>query len=729
MTINDLFGEFYEDDGTTKNHLENLARSRKRRKAQDKANEVGLQPEPSPEMLKKREIYKKDFILLHKEVFPDSTGIRPFGEKQKKSIEFGRDVFDHGGRLLRLEPRGYAKTTRITNESLAAVLLGMQSYIVIICSNQDKATELLDSLKTELLNNDRLIDLFPGPMACFRHLDGNPHRADYQTIEGERTYIRWGTKTLRFPYYPGEVSSGKFIEVRPITNLKGLHKKLKTGPDAGKVVRPTLYLLDDPQTHEEAFSETSVRKIISYIKRDALRGGSHSKRASAIMSITPVTAGDVAWHFEKNEQSWDLIRYKMLEKYPEEHDWWMNVYSKVYLNYDREVRGDRIRAALEARKLVEENYERVHKGAEVTWEHAYAWDEEPQTEISAVQHAYNIILDDGWEDFEFECQCNTEYGEYDSGETLNAPRKQILHKVLPYKRNVVPQQTSKIVCHIDVNKEVLTYSIACSPKYLRPHFVDYGEFPKQPGLFSKTKLIMPLSRVYSQYTDYRDVLYKGVIDLIQSLATRQFIREDGVTMTLSRIGVDIRYEETYVSRAIRESNYRNIVRPCAGVYVGPDDPALHTKQKESILQVWENCYLEPNKSKTLDVLNVDANYFKSELHKGFNLDFGMPGSCTLFGIEDDGTPVSPDRHVPFADHLNGEKPQRITGLKKQKTKVVWKERRSQVDNEWLDNSANCIALLISEGVDPSGQISPQKTKRKGEDMRDFINSQQGTSLL
>ena len=105
------------------------------------------------------------------------------------------------------------------------------------------------------------------------------------------------------------------------------------------------------------------------------------------MSITPVIAGDVAWHFLHNEQSWEYIKYKMLEKFPDNDKWWMEEYAKVYLDYDRTILGDRTRAALAARELLEQNYEYAHEGAEWTWDHAYGWDEDPQTEISPVQHA------------------------------------------------------------------------------------------------------------------------------------------------------------------------------------------------------------------------------------------------------------------------------------------------------------------------------------------------------
>ena len=202
----DPFEEVFEPDSTSvagymafsDTKRRNIAHKRKK----DEQNEVGECPPLTPELLDKREIYANDFVLAHKEVFPESTGQKPFGKVQQESIRFGQQIFHQGGRLLKLEPRGYAKTTRITNEALLATLLGIQDYIVIICSNQEKAAEILDSLKTEIYDNEQLFQLFPGPIACFRNLEDTPQKSRYQTYMGERTKIFWGSKYLRFPWVP-----------------------------------------------------------------------------------------------------------------------------------------------------------------------------------------------------------------------------------------------------------------------------------------------------------------------------------------------------------------------------------------------------------------------------------------------------------------------------------------------------------------------------------------------
>jgi hypothetical protein len=605
------------------------------------------------------------------------------------------------------------------------MLCGLQDYILIVCSNITKAQEILDSIKTELQNNDKLLELFPGTISCFRHLENNAQKGLYQSYDGELTYIKSTISGIRFPALKDSTSSGKYIEVRPLTNLKGLFHKVKAGPDVGKVFRPTLVIFDDPQTYEDATSPTVVEGIINEIKRSALRGGSHSRRVSAIMAITPVCHGDVAYHFEKNEHSWEIVRYKMLEKKPDREDLWLTDYAKLYTSYDRLVRGDRLRAAMAARKYVEDNYELLHAGAEVTWDFAYGWNEDPQTEISPVQHAYNIILDDGMKDFEFECQCNTEYGTYEEGETIHATVAQITKKTLNLPRMRVPQDTREIVAHIDVNKDYLTYMVVCSSKDFRPHIIDYGTHPKQPGVISKRSVIIPLKNVYQSTTDYREILYLATRDLVETLGNRSYVREDGVKNYISVIGVDIRYEEDYIKRALKDSAFRSKVIPTWGVGVGPDDDLLHERRYPEGSRVYDNCVEKPNADRTMDYLNVDANFFKTEVHKAWNKEIGLRGSLSLFA------PEYNDQHLVVAQHCNVERPERSPGKKQARTRIVWIEKASQPDNEYFDNVVNCFALLVRQGlsIKPTNEKSVIIQNIEPIDMNNFMNNQKGKKLL
>jgi len=169
------------------------------------------------------------------------------------------------------------------------------------------------------------------------------------------------------------------------------------------------------------------------------------------------------------------------------------------------------------------------------------------------------------------------------------------------------------------------------------------------------------------------------------------------------------------------------MRATSGTTVDPDDPLLHEKERPNAITIRENCYVEPNRLRTLDVLHYDTNYYKTELHKGFNLEEGVRGSLNLFGREADGVDIHDDRHLPFAQHCNTERPERIEGKKKKKTKIVWTEKMHQPDNEYFDNSTCCLALLVAEGL--TLEIGPIVTEDRSDDMQEFLNQQKNRKLL
>lgn len=681
------YEEYFNQLSTVDKNRE--ARAKRHDKFTTTVNEVGVRPKPTPEILEKRAFYKANFKAALHDLFPESTGLKPFGDVQNQSTDYIQYIMDNGGRLVLLEPRGYAKTTRITNITLLSALEGLQEYIVIVASSLGKSQEILEDIRTELTTNEKIEALYPATCAAFKHLSRSPHKTRRQTYDGEFTYIDNKQDSIHFPVIPGEPSSGVIIQVRPATNLKGLKQKIAAGPRKGRAVRPTLYFFDDPQTEEDAVSPTMCLKIIRNIKRSALKGGTHQKPVDAIMAITPVSYGDVAWHFVHQEDSFDLVRYKMLESEPERMDLWLGEYKEIRSNFDKEVKGSRTRAYKQARQYVKENFDVLHAGSHATWEHAFV-SGPPLFEISAVQHAINIIIDDGIEDFEYECQCNTEYGIADQVGELTCPIETIASRVNTFPKRKVAQQSNRIVTHIDVNKDILSYvTISCPPNEYRPAIIDYGTWPDQPGKWSKRKMTVALRTMYPQVHDYREIIYLGLTDLINHLATMTYPREDGVLLKNSKIGIDIRYEETYTTRAVRESPFASILLPTWGTSIGPDDDLIHEKKWPEGCQVFENCVITPNRSNTFDLLRVDVNFFKTEVHKAFNYPHvGLQGSLTMFE----------GNHRIIGEHCNAEYPDRVPGKKSIRTKVMWKAKMAQPDNEYFDNITNALAILVTEGT-------------------------------
>lgn len=126
-----------------------------------------------------------------------------------------------------------------------------RDFVCLIGSDEGHACDMLNSIKTELDSNEMLLADFPEVCFPIQALDGISNRAGGQLFKGKRTQIGWTAKEIVLPTIEGSSASGAIIKVAGLTGrIRGMKFKR---PD-GRTVRPSLVLLDDPQTDESARS-------------------------------------------------------------------------------------------------------------------------------------------------------------------------------------------------------------------------------------------------------------------------------------------------------------------------------------------------------------------------------------------------------------------------------------------------------------------------------------------
>jgi hypothetical protein len=691
---------------------ENQRRVRHLQRQKDIINEVGLVPPPTPEVLEARKYYEDNYVAMHQEIFKRSTGMKPFGPVQEKSIKQTQNILTQGGRAVIAEPRGFGKTSRTSNNALMAILQGRIRYALILASSLTKAAEILESIKTELIDNQELQKLYPAVSRCFEALEEQSRRGKTQTYGGFPTHIGYTNDRIRFPQIPGEASCGSIIQVRSKDNVRGLFTKTKGGDGSGgSILRPDFVFLDDIQTDEEADSQTSAMKIIRTIKKSVLFAGSHHRRISAVMCCTPICPGDVSTHFILNEPSWEVTLYKMVEKMPDNLEMWLTTYADILMGFDRYKPGDRIRARIEARAFVEKNYDVLHEGAEVAWDWAYGWAEDPQTEISALQHAMNFLIEEGPESFETECQCNVSAKDAD-GEEVRATINQICEKVTHFPRYHCPVDTQFITTNIDVNKRILTYCTMSSPLIFRPSVIDYGTWPAQPGAtWKKDTVVHSLARQYPDITEDHLLIYQGVKDLINKLHTQEYYREDGNIMHNHLITVDMGYQMDEVQRAIRDSEARSIVTCYRGQGIDAKRKQFMDRHYGPDCQKHFHCATTPTNDKLLMVLYTDVNFWKTRIHRGIKTRPGITGSIDLFETE------KGESHLLLARHWISETPTEDYYPAEDRRVIVWSSPKG--DNEYFDNGVGCLANFMKLGC----KLRAKRHKSGTYNIQDYVNMQ------
>lgn len=666
--------------------------------------------ETTEEILAARKVYEDDWVLAHKDMFPNSTGLRPFGADQIDSIKKSHHVVNNGGRLAMAEPRGFAKTARTTAHALLGVLQGKIRYALILAASIEKGNEILDSIKAELISNQKLEQLYPAVTACFEHLDGKPQLAQKQTYRGKHTDIRILADRIKFPTIDGEPSSGAIIHVRAKDRVRGLFTKIKRGANAGTIQRPDFVFFDDIQTDDDAENPRTVEKIIRRIKKGVLYGGSHSKKINCIMCCTPIVHGDVSTHFLLNEHGWEVVLYKMMKQPPKRIDMWLKDYAKILLDYDKESLGEMLDAKIRAKQYVLDHYDAMHEGAEMSWEWAYGWDENPQTEVSALQHAMNFLIIEGQESFESECQCNV-LPKNKEAEDICASETAIVSKVHQQHRYTLPQETRHMAVHIDVNLDVFTYAAAASGPEFRPHIVDYGTFPEQPGSrWVKGKIARRIRDLYPDIIEDHLRLYQGLKDAIHYIMNKDYRREDGVHWTPNLILVDVSYEYEEMLRAIKDCGFSSsIVRGAKGYGFNEKSWSLEEKKFAPTTIKTKHCFTVPTETNQM-VTYMDVNTLKTIIHRGFRTRYGLPGSISLFQENEAG------QHMLFAQHINAEVPRKKYNEKEDREIVVWEEI-PRADNEHFDNAVGACAGLFYLGCELG------KKQKAVLDMQAFMNSQ------
>ncbi len=112
-----------------------------------------------------------------------------------------------------------------------------------------------------------------------------------QLYKGKRTQIGWTAKEVVLPTIEGSSASGAIIKVAGLTGrIRGMKFKR---PD-GRTVRPSLVVLDDPQTDESARSLSQCANRESILAGAVLGLAGPGKKISGIMPCTVIRPGDMA---------------------------------------------------------------------------------------------------------------------------------------------------------------------------------------------------------------------------------------------------------------------------------------------------------------------------------------------------------------------------------------------------------------------------------------------------
>lgn len=598
-----------------------------------------------------------------------------------------------GGLFAMAMPRGSGKTSICEAACLWALVYGHRGFVALIGADEEHADKMLESIKVELSGNDLLLADFPEVCYPIHALEGVHHRAAGQLYRGEPTRIRWSAGELTLPTIPGSHASGAKVQVAGITGrIRGMkHKRAD-----GATIRPSLVLVDDPQTDETAASPSQCATRERTLSGAILGLAGPGKKIAGLLTLTVIRPDDMADRIldVSRHPQWQGERTKLVYAFPTNGDLWKQ-YGDIWRSELEAKRGTTAATAFYAA-----NREAMDEGAVVAWQERYNPDE-----LSAIQHAMNLMLERGDRAFFAEYQNEPLPETPEASGTLTAA--QIEAKVNGQPRGIVPVGCSSLTMFVDVQGKVLYWIVAGWAEDFTGYVVDYGTEPDQKidhfslGDVKRTlQLAMP-------NTGLEGAIYGGLDRLCERLIAREWKTADGTSMRIDRCLIDANWGAStdVVKQFCRQSKFAGVVMPSHGKGVTASSMPFRdykTKKGDRVGLNWR----VPAAPSTGSIRHVmyDTNYWKTFLHGRLAVAMGDAGCLSLFGS-------NPNAHRMLAEHLTAEYPVRTAGRDRELDE--WKPRVNR-DNHLFDClvGAAVAASMEGAGLGETGGKRPYKAQRR-----------------
>jgi len=654
------------------------------------AAEIG----PIPDVVNpaRKESCRLDLYRFLQTYFPNSTGLYPFSEDHRRVIKRIETCILHGGRFVNAVFRGFAKTTTSENASIWAALYGHRRCVLLIGISKHASAENLESIKSELAENDLLFEDFPEVCHPIRELDGKPQRCKSQTCGGEHTKIRWRADGIILPTVAGSAASGAVIFTKPFSKARGAKFKID-----GKGQRPDFAIIDDPQDEDSAATSGRVKKNLAHLKKGIAQSAGHGKSIAIVVNATVIAKNDLV---EKllADRAWQGERVSMVKQWANAHDsFWMTRYKEERQRYDPSDPDDQKRAEKRATDLYVANRAEADAGCIVSWEHCY----DHEAEVSAIQHAYNALIDYGMEVFASEYQ-NDPIDE--SKKTAILTTEIVTAKTNRIDRGTLPRESTHLTLYCDVHDAILYWAALATWGEFNGHIVDYGTWPKQPKhYFDQASPPITLSDLYPAAAGKAAIL-AGLADLeTELLVKRRWLREDGAEIAPGKLLVDRGYEADAVMSYCLRSEHKAIYFPAKGFYIKPTTTWASYFASKKDGETGFHWRIPPPENGVRYVL-IDGDHWKEFIARALSLAKGSPGAWTICGTPD-------DLDLPLlADHLCAEN----RDLQQLGDSRKWHYTNPPGrDNHWWDCLVGCAVGASLLGIRaPGSEMAKRKRKLK-----------------
>jgi len=300
------------------------------------------------------------------------------------------------------------------------------------------------------------------------------------------------------------------VRVTGITgNIRGaIHTRA-----TGESIRPSLVIIDDPQTDQSARSPSQCAQRESVISGAVLNLAGPGRKIAGLMTLTVVVPGDMADRILDRDRhpQWQGERTRMVYAFPANE--------RLWAEYAR-IRADSLRNdgdGHEATAFYIAHREEMDRGAVVAWPARHNPDE-----VSAVQHAMNLKLQD---EAAFFAEYQNEPIPESQGDGGMLAAEQIAAKVSGLRRGEVPVGANHLTAFVDVQGAVLYWMVCGWEDDFTGAVLDYGTYPDQRRGYFTLKDARRTLQLAHRGAGQEAAIYAGLETLTADLLRRHPVHD------------------------------------------------------------------------------------------------------------------------------------------------------------------------------------------------------------
>ena len=604
----------------------------------------------------------------------------------------------HGELFALAMPRGSGKTVMCEVACMWALVYAHHGFVVLVSHDESLAAASMDAIKFQFEANDLLLEDFPEVCYPIRCLEGINQRANGQLYRGQRTRIEWTANRIVLPAIPESKAAGGVIAVAGIT---GRIRGMKHTRADGAVARPSLVLIDDPQSNESAYSPTQC-EMRERVIRGAIFGlAGPGKRIAGLAAVTVIRAGDLADRLldRTKHPEWQGERCKMVYAMPKNLDLW-DKYDSLWQKGMEQGEG-----FVEATEYYRQHRQEMDAGSIVAWPERYG-----EGEISALQNAMNTkarSVSEFWAEYQNEPLPLDQPDE----ELMTA--EQIGAKVNGMVSKEVPIGVTHLTAFVDVHGKLLYWMVVGWEADYTGYIIDYGTEPEQTVDYFALRDARRTLATAAPKAGAEGAIYAGLERLSERLLGTEWRRDDSAMLRIERCLVDANWGQTtdLVYQFCRQSKYASVLLPSHGRYVGASSKPFSEYQKKHGDRVGSNWRIPlVTGRRAVRHITYDTNFWKSFVQARWAVAHGDPGCLSLYERSRRGKRVVVARHRLLCEHLTSE--YRIRTAGRGRSVDEWRERANAVDNHWLDCLVGCaVAGSVCGATLPGLQQNRPKRQR------------------